>query len=318
VKLQLGCLALASLSMVSSISAQTTGGNVAPATAATQASTQSAAVVSQVPRLVKFSGTVQNFNADEAVGGVARDGTSAPTNVVGVTFSLYSQQTGGAPLWSEVQNVRVDSTGHYTVQLGSTQPEGLPVELFISAQAQWLGVRQEGQAEQPRIMLLSVPYALKAADAETFGGKPPSAFMSAAESATATGGAGGTTTGTSGKQAAPPQVDGGGTTNYIALWTSSSDLGNSAVYQSSNNIGIGTTSPGFPLTVSGNNTGAIVSVTQAGSGVGVNAYSYSTSGGGTAVLGKTQGSSGIGQHQRTGSGWQRYSNHRTHQRHERI
>jgi len=69
---------------------------------------------------------------------VAGDSASVPTNVVGVTFSLYSQQTGGVPLWSEVQNVQVDKTGHYTVQLGSTQAEGLPVELFSSALAQWL------------------------------------------------------------------------------------------------------------------------------------------------------------------------------------
>jgi hypothetical protein len=291
VKLQLGCLALAYLSMMSSASAQTTSSTAAPATAATQTAAQSAAATAQVPRLVKFSGILQNFNADEAGGGVvARDSASVPTNVVGMTFSLYSQQTGGAPLWSEVQNVRVDGAGRYTVQLGSTQTEGLPVELFSSAEAQWLGVRQEGQAEQPRIMLLSVPYALKASDAETLGGKPPSAYMSALNSGAGVNGIG-TTVGKNGKQA---PAGGGGTTNYIALWTSSTNLGDSVMYQSSNNIGIGTTSPGYPLTVSGNNTGAIISVVQAGSGIGVNAYSYSTSGGGTAVLGKTQGTSGIG------------------------
>jgi len=290
VKLQLGCLALAYLSMVSSISAQKTGANVATTTAATQAAAQSATAAPQVPRLVKFSGTVQNFTANDAGSGiVARDSASVPTNVIGVTFSLYSQQTGGVALWSEVQNVRVDNTGRYTVQLGSTQPDGLPVELFNTAQAQWLGVRQEGQAEQPRIMLLSVPYALEAADAETFGGKPPSAFMSALNSGA---GVNGSTLGRNGKQSAP--TGGGGTTNYIALWTSSTNLGNSVIYQGSNNIGIGTTSPGYPLTVSGNNTGTIIEVTQAGSGVGVNAYSNSTSGGGTAVRGKSQGKSGIG------------------------
>ena len=129
-KLQLGCLALAYLSIVSSISAQTTGGNVATTTAATQTGAQSAATAPQVPRLVKFSGTVQNFTANEAGSGiVARDSASVPTNVIGVTFSLYSQQTGGVALWSEVQNVRADNTGRYTVQLGSTRPEGLPVEL---------------------------------------------------------------------------------------------------------------------------------------------------------------------------------------------
>ncbi len=289
-KHSLGHIAFAVLSLLVSAAAQNTDTPAAP-TATAQPATSTAVVAAQVPRLVKFSGTVQNFTANEAGSGiVARDSASVPTNVIGVTFSLYSQQTGGVALWSEVQNVRADNTGRYTVQLGSTRPEGLPVELFNTAQAQWLGVRQEGQAEQPRIMLLSVPYALEAADAETFGGKPPSAYMSALNS-----GAGvnsiGTTLGRNGKQA---PAGGGGTTNYIALWTSSTNLGDSVMYQSSNNIGIGTTSPGYPLTVSGNNTGAIISVTQAGSGIGVNAYSYSTSGGGTAVLGKTQGKSGIG------------------------
>ena len=38
----------------------------------------------------------------------------------------------------------------------------------------------EGEAEKPRTLLMSVPYALKAADAETIGGLPPSAFVKAA------------------------------------------------------------------------------------------------------------------------------------------
>ena len=232
-KLQLGCLALAYLSMVPSISAQTASGSVADH-AATQSAVQSAAAASQVPRLVRFSGTAQNVNPDEAAGSVAaRDSASVPASVVGMTFSLYSEQTGGAPLWSEVQNVQVDKTGHYTVQLGSTQAEGLPVELFSSAQAQWLGVRQEGQAEQPRIMLLSVPYALKAADAETFGGKPPSAFVSApSTSATAASGSG-TTAGANGKQPGAPPITGGGTADFLAIWDTSSNLSSSDIYESS-------------------------------------------------------------------------------------
>ena len=114
--LRLVCVALALLSAAPSMTAQTSTSNAAAATA-------------QVPRLVRFSGTVQNFAADMAGGGaVARDGASVPANTVGVTFSLYAEQTGGAPLWSEVQNVQVDKTGHYTVMLGSSQPDGLPVE----------------------------------------------------------------------------------------------------------------------------------------------------------------------------------------------
>jgi hypothetical protein len=38
-------------------------------------------------------------------------------------------------------------------------------------------VRINGGEEQPRVLLLSVPYALKAADAQTLGGLPASAFL---------------------------------------------------------------------------------------------------------------------------------------------
>src|ERR1017187_2324799 len=167
-RLRLCCVGTAFLSLVLSMTAQTTGSNAVPTTAATTAAATTAA---QVPRLVRFSGTATEIG-----------GSNAASRVVGVTFSLYAEQTGGAPLWSEVQNVQVDKSGHYTVMLGSSQADGLPLSMFTAAQAQWLGVRLEAQAEQPRVMLLSVPYVLKAADAETFGGKPPSAFLSAPSS----------------------------------------------------------------------------------------------------------------------------------------
>jgi hypothetical protein len=48
------------------------------------------------------------------------------------------------------------------------------------------GVRIAEQEEQPRVLLLSVPYAPKAGDAATLGGLPPSAFVLAAPSSGAT------------------------------------------------------------------------------------------------------------------------------------
>jgi hypothetical protein len=101
---------------------------------------------------------------------------------VGVTFALYTEQSGGAALWMETQNVEPDSNGNYTVLLGAVSANGLPKQLFVSGDARWLGVQVGGRAEQPRILLVSVPYALKAADAETLGGLPPSAFASARSS----------------------------------------------------------------------------------------------------------------------------------------
>ena len=61
---------------------------------------------------------------------------------------------------------------------------------------------------------------------------------------------------------AEPTIGGGGGTNYIAIWTSSSNLGNSAIYQASGGkVGIGTTSPATTLDVNGNiNTAASYSI----------------------------------------------------------
>ena len=123
---------------------------------------------SEVPRMVKFSGTVK----DSA--GHPRSG------VIGITFALYKDEQDGAPLWLETQNVQADSKGNYAVLLGSATTEGLPTDIFTSNDARWLGVQVEGQDQQSRTLLVSAPYALKAVDAETLGGKPISAFQLAA------------------------------------------------------------------------------------------------------------------------------------------
>jgi hypothetical protein len=121
--------------------------------------------ISAVPRSVPFSG--------QAVldSGERRTGTAL------LTFSLYADQEGGAPLWVEQQLVTFDSDGRYSVILGSTLAGGLPADAFAAATPKWLGVRIEGESEQPRLMLLSVPYALKASDADTIGGKSPTELL---------------------------------------------------------------------------------------------------------------------------------------------
>jgi hypothetical protein len=105
-------------------------------------------------------------------------GTLGAQGVTGVTFSLYADQAGGAPLWVETQNVAVDGSGHYTVYLGANHAQGVPPELFATGEARWLGVQAAGQAEQPRILLAAVPYAMKALDANTLGGVPASSYVS--------------------------------------------------------------------------------------------------------------------------------------------
>jgi len=124
---------------------------------------------SSVPRLIRFTGVL----VDSA--GRPRSG------VVGVTFSVYGQAAGGTPLWHETQNVPLDQQGRYAVLLGITKTEGLPVEVFNSPESRWLGVwpQLEGEQEHSRVVLVSVPYALKAADTETLQGLPASAFVRA-------------------------------------------------------------------------------------------------------------------------------------------
>src|SRR5215472_6135848 len=115
-----------------------------------------------VPRLVKFAGAFKDEQGKPRTG------------VLGVTFAVYREQEGGSALWLETQNVELDEQGRYTVLLGSTRSEGLPLELFAAGEPRWLGVQVNlpREVEQPRVLLVSVPYALKAADADTLGGRP--------------------------------------------------------------------------------------------------------------------------------------------------
>ena len=256
-----------------------------PLVAQTSNTSALATTAAQVPRLVKFTGTVKGAVAESSANGIILGRGVAPTNVVAITFSLYAEQSGGVPLWSEVQNVRVDAAGHYTIQLGSTKADGLPVELFSAAQAQWLGVQLQGQAEQPRVMLVSVPYALKAADAETFGGKPPSAYMQTADS-DGSSSSGGVGLAQKIKNDHPLTLSGSGTTNYIPLWTNASNLTSSVIYQGSGHeIGIGTSDPLSTLEVHGNNEVSIVDATQTGSsGPAVSGEITATSGSKAGVV----------------------------------
>jgi hypothetical protein len=54
-----------------------------------------------VPMLVNFVGVLTDTNGKPLTG------------ITGVTFSLYADPQGGAPLWLETQNVQPDKLGHY-------------------------------------------------------------------------------------------------------------------------------------------------------------------------------------------------------------
>jgi hypothetical protein len=193
-----------------------------------------------VPHLIRF-------------GGMARDLNSKPiSGTIGITFLLYKDQEGGVPLWIETQNVQADAKGNYTVQLGVTQPDGLPTNMFASGEARWLGVQLAGKPEEPRVLLLSVPYALKAADAETIGGLPASAFVRADPEGSAVSGAPGSassgvwnaTIGTAGGAAKDGPLANqtvktpGGQAGYLPMFTSANIVADSSVSQNASGVNI--------------------------------------------------------------------------------
>jgi hypothetical protein len=201
-------------------------------------------VATGVPRLVKFSGLLKDVSGNLL------------TNTVGITFAVYSEETGGVPLWQETQNVQL-SQGRYTVFLGEGTSGGIPAELFASGQSQWLGIRillPGEEEEQARLFLTSVPYALKAVDADTLGGLPASSFLRAEVGAPSNAIAAPTNpTSSSTKNGAPPPsspvTTSGGTVGTIPVFSTAADIENSPIVSSGGTIGIAA-----PLTVSGAST----------------------------------------------------------------
>jgi hypothetical protein len=245
-----------------------------------------------VPPMVRFSGTLN-------------DATGKPlSGVVGVTFALYQEEQGGSPLWLETQNVTADKNGHYTAMLGSTTSTGLPADIFVAGEARWLAVQPEGQSESPRVLLLSVPYALKAGDAQTLGGLPASAFVQAspaaktgvAKSEVAAAGA----SSAQSKSVTAEDITGTGKTSYIPLWTNPTNLGASLLFQTGGQIGINTITPTATLDVKGSGIFASSSgsealqVTQTGTGSGIVASTNAAEGYGVTGTASSTTSSGIG------------------------
>src|SRR3984957_17568769 len=207
----------------------------------TAAAPVSISTTSAVPNLISYSGTLKDA------------GGRALSSVSGVTFLLYRDEQGGAPLWLETQSVKPDATGRYSVQLGAANASGIPANLFVNGEPRWLAVKVSDQPESQRVLLVAVPYAMKAVDAETIGGLPPSAFVLAAPPIGGAVSANGNAT--SPAVLPPASVTGSGTADFIPLWTSTSALTNSVLFQTGSGtaakIGINSTTPAATLDVNG-------------------------------------------------------------------
>ena len=207
-----------------------------------------ATVPTAVPALVPFSAAAVDSKGKQLAGEAS------------VTFMIYKDQQGGEPVFTESQMVAFDESGHYNVQLGATKSQGLPIDLFSSGEARWLEVQFPGQATEPRVLLASVPYALKAADATTLGGLPASAFVLARAIAG---------TGFNPAAITPDGVTAvtttGGTVNKVAKFSGTNTIVNSSLYDNGTEVGIGTTAPTATLTVNGTSAfGGAININPAG------------------------------------------------------
>ena len=209
-----------------------------------------------VPRLIRVRGEVRKASRESLA------------NNIEITFTLYKDENSQDAVWQEIQTVQLDSAGRFSALLGATVDGGVPLEIFSVGEARWLGIRPDGQAEQPRILFLSVPYALKAADSEMLGGKPASAFALAGNQFPLTQ----PTSGIETDSASPLHgsqtlnwnpgespltactsvtSDGTASANQVAKFTTACNIENSAIFESGGNVGIGNTSPAGTLDVSG-------------------------------------------------------------------
>jgi hypothetical protein len=154
--------------------------------------------------------------------GVLTDNAGAipPDGAYNFTFRIYDHPTlsGANLLWTENHNNITVNRGGFSVILGMGTP-AVPLTIAFDRQY-YLGISvalapaAPGTELLPRVILASSPYSLN----------------------TRSGGGG---------------LGGSGTVNTVPKFTAATTLGNSSIFETGGNVGIGTTSPGRTLDVAG-------------------------------------------------------------------
>lgn len=94
-------------------------------------------------------------------------GTAPSIQSCNITFALYEFPSGGTALWSETQEITLDSTGSFVAELGATGPESATMlaDAFDSKNAltYYLGISVEGAEEiTPRQRIRQSPSVIHA------------------------------------------------------------------------------------------------------------------------------------------------------------
>jgi len=189
------------------------------------------ALAQTAPTLIPLSGELRTAEGQPRTGPVL------------LVLSLYEGRNDTAPRWIEHQAVTLDATGRYSVSFGATREEGLPADLFAGAAGtRWVGVAVENESEQPRVALISVPYAAKAASADMLSGKTLTDFV---------------LTSTLHEDVRTVLQEGGvaaslatnGTLNYLQKADASgTNTVDSSVYETGGNVAVGSTQTWFDAT----------------------------------------------------------------------
>ena len=265
-------------------------------------------------RVFVWLGVIVSFNfaflqAQQGPGIAAAPGQATASNVISfsdslanqpdgaltVTFALYPDQQSTTATWTETQVVQV-SQNKYTVLLGSTSADGIPASVFAADQAHWLGVQVNGT--ERRYLLVSVPYAMKAMEAERLGGLLPSDYVTTQQLQTIllNSSSSGSSAG-SGKSAAPSGPIAAASTNPPQPATDFTDNNASEV------LLVTQQGTGFAIHAMSAGDAALFAENSTATGTALKAIATGTTGANIGILGQSASSTGIaGVFDNTGGG----------------
>ncbi|MBN2541790.1 hypothetical protein JXI42_02905 [bacterium] len=107
----------------------------------------------EVPGTISYQGCFQDASGEPLTG------------VHTITYNLYTEPAGGTAIWTESHDVELDSSGLYSVMLGSINPfESAGVDF---SQPYYLGLSVDGSAEIGRHQISTSPYAFHAIYADS-------------------------------------------------------------------------------------------------------------------------------------------------------